>query len=85
MTDILSFQIYRTESIEINRERFTVYLSKRTDIEAYELFAVNDSKSKSWRASYTSEVAFDFNQATNQSLADEIYKLFRSDVENNVL
>lgn len=85
MTDILSFQIYRTESIELNGERFTVYFSKRIDTEAYELFAVNDSKSKSWRAAYTREVAFDFNQATDQNLAEEIYKLFRSDVENNVL
>ena len=85
MTDLISFHIYRTESIELKGEHFTAYFSKRTDGEEYALFAVNHSKSKSWRAFYTSEIASDFEQATGQKLEEEVYKVLQSDIESGAL
>ena len=85
MTDLISFHIYRTESIKLKDEQFTVYFSKRTDGEEYALFAVNDSKSKSWRAFYTPEVASDFKQSTGQKLEEEVYKVLQSDIESGII
>lgn len=85
MTDLISFHKYRTESIELKGEHFTVYFSKRTDGDEYALFAVNDSKSKSWRAFYTPEVASDFEQATGQKLEEEVSRVLQSDIESGTL
>ncbi len=85
MTSLISFSIYRTESVTLKGEKFTVCFSKRTDGEEYALFAVNDSGTKNWRAFYSSDVASDFAASTDGKLEDEVYKVLKSDIEHGLI
>lgn len=85
MTELISFHIYRTESVKLVGENFNVYFSKRTDGEEYALFAVNESKSKRWRAFYTPEVAYDFEHATGEKLEEDVFKILKSDIESGLI
>lgn len=82
---LIAFETYRTETLQIKGETFTVTFTKRKDGEEYAVFAVNDSGSKRWRAFYTSETADDFNTSTGQQLADEVLKVLQSDVSNGLI
>jgi len=81
MTQLIAFEIYRTEVLVFNGERFTVSFSKRKDTEEFALFAVNDERTKSWRGFYSPETAADFVASTGQQLEDEVYKVLRGDIE----
>jgi hypothetical protein len=81
MSSIIAFEIYRTEALTFNGERFTVSFTKRKDGEEYALFAVNDARTKSWRGFYSVETAADFKASTGQQLEDEVYKVLKGDVE----
>lgn len=85
MSSLISFNVYRTESLTLNGESFTVSFTKRTDGEEYALFAVNDARTKSWRGFYSSEIAADFKHSTGQKLEDEVYKVLRGDLERGLV
>jgi hypothetical protein len=81
MSEIIAFEIYRTEVFAFNEERFTIQFAKRKDAEEYALFAVNDAKTKSWKGFYSPETAADFLVSTGQHLEDEVFRVLRGDIE----
>jgi hypothetical protein len=81
MTQLIAFEIYRTEVLVLNGERFTVRFSKRKDAEEFALFAVNDAGTKSCNGFYSPETAADFMASTGQRLEDEVYKVLKGDIE----
>ncbi len=81
MTQLIAFEIYRTEVIVFNEDRFTVSFSKRKDGEEFALFAVNDDRTKRWSGFYSAETAADFAMSTGQRLEDEVYQVLRGDLE----
>jgi hypothetical protein len=80
MSQIITFEIYRTEVLTISGEQFTVSFAKRKEEDEYALFAVNGNRTKSWRAFYSAEAAANFAVCTGQSLEDEVYKVLKGDV-----
>lgn len=81
MSEIIAFEIYRTENISINGDAFTVRFAKRKDGEEYALFAVNENKTKSWRGFYSPETAADFKHSTGRQLEEEVYAVLKGDIE----
>ncbi len=81
MTQLIAFEIYRTEVIFFNGNRFTVSFSKRKDAEECALFAVNDDGTKRWSCFYSAETAADFATSTGQRLEDEVYQILRGDID----
>lgn len=82
MTQLIAFDIYRTELIVFNGECFTVNFSKRKDAEEFALFAVNDDRTKRWKGFYSAETAADFAVSTGQRLEDEVYRVLMGDIES---
>ncbi len=81
MTELLAFQTYREETIELQGEKFTVRFTKRKDQEEYALFATNAVGTKNWRGFYTLEVATEFNLITDKKLEEAVYQVLGSDIE----
>jgi hypothetical protein len=82
MSEIIAFEIYRTENIAIKGETFAICFSKRKSGEEYALFAVNDAQTKRWRGFYSPETAADFARVTGLPLEKEVYAIFKADIEN---
>ncbi|WP_304352057.1 hypothetical protein [Comamonas testosteroni] len=79
MSRLVPFDIYRTESLKLNGEQFTVHFSKSNNDEAYELFAINNDESKNLRASFSSDTAANFSQLhAGRQLEDLVYKILRT-------
>ena len=83
MTNLIAFQTYREETIELQGEKFTVRFTKRKDQEEYALFATNANGTKNWRGFYTSEVARAFNLTTSKKLEEAVYEVLRSDIDES--
>lgn len=82
MSEIIAFEIYRSEEISINGETFRVNFSKRKDAEEYALFAVSSDRTKSWRGFYSAETAADFERSHGETLEKEMYAVLRGDIES---
>ncbi len=81
MSELIAFEIYRIENIAIKGESFTVRFTKRRDKEEYELHAANDSGTKNWKGSYSSETAADFAHSTGRQLEEEVYAVLKGDID----
>lgn len=85
MTELIAFKIYRTETIKVGGETFTVRFTYRTDGEEYALFASNTDNTKRWKCFYSTQVADDFNELKGESLASEVLKVLKGDIEFGLL
>jgi hypothetical protein len=85
MTELIAFEIYRTEALTLNGEEYTVRFAKRKDHEQYALFADNDIGTKSWRCFYSPEVAADFKRSTGKALESEVYSVLKGDIQRGII
>lgn len=81
MSELIAFEIYRTENITIKGESFTVRFTKRRDREEYELHAANDAGTKNWKGSYSSETATDFALSTGLQLEEGVYAILKGEID----
>lgn len=79
MTQLIAFEIYRTEELVLNGYEYTVFFSKRRDTQEYEIFAVNHDKTKSIRGSYSAETAKDFKSYTGNDLQEAVYNILKDE------
>ncbi|OGB53982.1 MAG: hypothetical protein A2503_08815 [Burkholderiales bacterium RIFOXYD12_FULL_59_19] len=85
MTDVIAFDIYRTETLTLNADKYVVRFAKRKDGEEYALFAVNETGTKSWRCFYSPEVAADFKRSTGKALETGVYSVLKHDIERGII
>lgn len=83
MSDLIAFHVYRTETLELKGNQYTVSFTKRSDQEEYALFAVSANKLKSCHAFYSREVAEDFKKSTDHALEDKVYKILEYEIERS--
>lgn len=84
MTELIAFNIYRTETLTLNEEKYLVRFAKRNDDEEYALFADNESRTKRWRCFYSPEVAANFMRSTGKALETEVYLVLRDKIEGDI-
>ena len=75
MSDLLAFNIYRTEKLNLTGELFTINFTRRNDGQEFAIHALNQSGSKNLRVSFTKETADDFSILQGDDLATEVYKV----------
>lgn len=85
MTELIAFDIYRTEALTLNADKYVVRFAKRKDREEYALFANNEAGTKSWRCFYSPEVAADFKRSTGKELETEVYSVLKDDIERGII
>ena len=85
MTELIAFDIYRTEALTLNADKYVVRFGKRKDREEYALFANNEAGTKSWRCFYSPEVAADFKRSTGKELETEVYSVLKDDIERGII
>jgi hypothetical protein len=85
MTELIAFEIYRTEKLTLNADKYIVRFTRRKNGEEYALFADNETATKSWRCFYTPEVAVDFERSTGETLEAEVYSVLRGDIERGIV
>lgn len=82
MTELIAFQAYRTERLQINGDLFTVQFTKRKDRpDVYALFAINDDTTKSWQCFYSGKTANEFEKTTGNRLEELICAVLNGDVD----
>lgn len=85
MTDIIAFEIYRTENMTINGECIRVNFTQRKDLDEYALFAVNGSGTKRWSGFYSAATATEFTHCTGLEMEEEVYSILRIDIEQGLV
>lgn len=83
VTQLLSYNIYRTESILLSQNPYTVRFALSADGREYVLFVSNDFTQQQTKYRFTSEVANDFKHHHSEKLADEVFKIIEDDVKNH--
>lgn len=81
MTDLIAFDIYRTELLKIKDKTYEVNFTKRKNSEEYNLIAINPNNQKQFHASYSVEIADDFKKSTGDNLAEVVYQILKNDIE----
>jgi hypothetical protein len=85
MSELIAFHIYRTETLQLNREKYIVHFTKRNDLEEYALFAKSESSANNWRCFYSPEIAADFKRSTGRELEEEVYAVLKGDIERGLV
>jgi hypothetical protein len=84
VTDLIAFDVYRTESLSISGRQLTARFLLRKDQEAYELLVSDESTGEVWKCGYTAETARDFASQTGEGLEQHVYSILKSDIEDGI-
>lgn len=84
MTDLIAFDIYRTENFLIDGRQLIARVLRRKDLEAYELLVSDESTGEVWKCGYSAETARDFAKQTDDDLERHVYAILKSDVTNGM-
>jgi hypothetical protein len=83
MTQLLSFQIYRTENINIAGTSYTLRFSSAGDGEEHILMITNEANKKSAKYHFSPDVEHDFEFFHGEKLEKAVLEMFRSDFDDN--
>lgn len=84
MTDLIAFEIYRTEEISIFGKQMIARFLRRKDHEAYELLLSDEASGDIWKCGYSAETARDFAKQTGEALEQHVYAIIRNDAANDI-
>ena len=84
MTDLIAFDIYRTENLSIDGRQLVARFLRRKDLGAYELSVSDESTGEVWKCGYSAETARDFAKQRGHDLEQYVYAILKSDVTNGV-
>lgn len=81
MSELMAFDLFRTEPLDVDGEKYTVHFSKRRDGEETKISAVHDhDTNKSVAIHFSTEAAPDFYSTTGRPLSDEVVALLAEEV-----
>jgi len=83
MTQILSYNIYRTENIIVLGKPYTVRFTSTPDGQDHALMVSNDATNQQGKYHFSAEVANDYKQQHDEDLANEVLNIIKDDLENN--
>lgn len=81
MTQIISMSIYRTETLTISGDAYTVQFTSTSDGQDHALMVSNDKSNKQGKYHFSSDVANDLKHYHGKELADEVLKIIKGDIE----
>ena len=85
MTQMIGFDIYRTETIVINNITYTVRFTISKDGQENKLLVSNESNSKQASYQFTQEVANDFKHYQGQELQGHVFRMIESDINTGII
>ena len=77
MSEIIAFEVRRTDVLTLSGERFTVRLAKAKDSPECAMFVLNDAGDKNLFVPYTPEAAENIAKMTEQELKSELTAILR--------
>lgn len=77
MTQIIPYQIHRTETLIIDGQPYTAYFSNAGIDHMVSL--VSDDRTKTFTAHFGADIANDFKMTTGQKLADAVLEVLKGD------
>lgn len=81
MSELIAFDVFRTEKLDVDGETYTVYFSKRRDGEETKISAIPDQgNNKGVVIHFSMEGASDFYAARGHPLSDEVVELLAEEV-----
>ena len=84
MTDLIAFEIYRTEEISVSGRQLVARFLRRKDHEAYELLLSDEITGEVWKAGYSAETARDFAKQNSEALEQHVYEILKGDVAASI-
>jgi hypothetical protein len=85
MTELIGFDIYKTETVLINGTNYTIRVASRKDEQEYILIVSNDSSGKNQKYTIRGETAKDFKHYHGSKLKSEILQIIEIDTQNGRL
>lgn len=81
MSELIAFDLFRTEPLDVDGEKYMVHFSKRRDGEETKISAVPEQdKNRSVAIHISTEVASDFYATRGRPLSDEVVALLAEEV-----
>ena len=81
MSELIAFDLFRTEPLDVDGEKYTVHFSKQRDGEETKISAVSDQhKNKSVVIHFSTEVGSEFYATRGHPLSDEVVALLAEEV-----
>lgn len=77
MSELIAFEVYRTEPLVLGEEHLFVQFAKRKGRDEYALFAVSPDGSRNERAFYSEQAAQDLARAKGPALAAWVRETLR--------
>ena len=84
MTELIAFDIERSEELTLNGRSCVVHFHKRRDGEEYRLIAIDHESGKQESCSYSEETAAYFKALHGAELADEVARMLAAHVTTPV-
>jgi len=85
MTQIISYNIYRTATVTVLGNVYRVNFTATADGLDHALMVSNELTGKQGKYHFSSDVANDFKTLEGKELTDEILEIIKSDIENNII
>ena len=83
MTQVLSYNIYRTENITVSGKPYTIRFTSTPDGQDHALMVSNNETNQQGKYHFSSEVASDYKHLHDKELTDEVLNIIKDDLANN--
>ena len=83
MTQIISYNVYRTENITVLGKPYTVRFTSKPDNQDHVLMVSNNETNQQGKYHFSAEDANDYKQQHNEELANVVLDIIKGDIENN--
>jgi len=78
MTQLIEMEIYRTKSININNNQYTIRFAVNKDESEYTMFVSNETDQKQSKYSFQKETADNFGKVTGEELKELVESFIRT-------
>lgn len=85
MTQMISYNIYRTENITVLGTPYTVRFTSTADNQDHALMVSNNETNQQGKYHFSAEVANDYQQQHNEELSNAVLDIIKGDIENNLI
>jgi len=85
MSQMIGFNIYRTERISLNGVNYTIRFTSRKDGQEYKLLVSNESNDKQASYEFTEETASDFKHYHGEELQEQVARFIEGDIKSGLV
>ena len=83
MTQMISYNTYRTENITVSGKQYTVRFTSTADNKDHALMVSNNETNQQGKYHFSAEVANDYKQQHGEELSNTVLDIINGDIKSN--